>query len=189
MILNRPPLVVYLFLEEPLVLILTLSIPSVFVLIWSLRRGYRRPFALSMVGLVIALCIYVLSWMVVTDREQLLMQTTTLVQATMPLDMTRIDQMVSQDVEIGFGDGRQLMDRYQMQLILKNNQVSKHRVIAVDAEVVDMVSGISAIELRTTFTRETGTMVHSAWKLLWQRDSGGQWQVVQIICLQLPPQL
>ncbi len=185
MTLNQPPLWEYLLLEEPFDLVLALGLPMVLILLLAIYWRRKNPALVAAAGLAVAMGVYLLAAVVVTDREQLLDQTKTLIAATKPLNWPVIDGMVSPQVIITKSDGQSWMSRQQMQVSLQNYDVVGHDIVAIDAGITESGTGISMCELHSRFKIEPRAVCVSSWQLTWRKLHDASWEVVEIQCLKV----
>ena len=187
--LPDPPFFQYHLLESPWVLVVILMTGALVlrVMVRHSEKGGRYRWG-SYALLLLVIGVAMLARSVVTQREQLLAQTQTLVQSTAPLVKDSLlvqlhPQMIVVDVE-----GRTMAAPGEAVDQLSGNinrwGLESHAVLDSNAQATSDTRGVSEFRLRTHFTN--GYMVKTAWRLAWQRAAADQpWQVTEIQWMQL----
>jgi len=129
----------------------------------------------------------------VTNKEQLLHRTQTLLDLTAPLDIVGLEKCFDPGAELVGADGQQCFDTGTILRILKHNlnhyPVASHRVRRVGASVESPVRRASWMKLRSTLQDggDVGSApIRSAWHLQWRRERpDGKWLITQVKCTQL----
>ena len=186
----------HFLLESPGALVFFLALTAiVLLLIASRHQGptQRKSAAAAAAVALLAVGVWLLATLWVTDRERILQRTEMLLDLTAPLDAANLDQMFDPAAEMVGPDGQRCFDAHQMLRMLKSNleiyRVTSHRVRRIGASVESSQSGTSWLELRTTlqYPAAGGTApIPSSWILLWRREApDGPWLVAQVKCTEL----
>ena len=92
--LDSPPLFDVLFLESPWAVMIVCLVAALILFMSGQRRQKTGLLIAGLVVVAIAGGVYALSQMVTTDREQIMINTRSLVDATAPLDANTLNRLV-----------------------------------------------------------------------------------------------
>ena len=185
MALANPPILEYLFLEQPYpAIIAAIAVAAIF---WTLARRHERPKLrlVSAAAVLAALGIFLASTFITTDRQRVLENTRALVAATeQNLDMPTVRRLLAPNATLSGPDGNtwlrlpDLLD--ELERAHRRYTVSSHNLSQLDAEVGPAGHARSAFRLRTELGVEPGASFPTRWRLTWSKTADDQWQVTDI---------
>ncbi|HEX7010512.1 MAG TPA: hypothetical protein VF184_11050 [Phycisphaeraceae bacterium] len=186
-----PPLLEHLLLERPWPLVIALLAVAAAVQVAARRRSSRRAGWAAWLIAAGAAGVALLAYTVTTDRERLTQLTVELVQAaTQPVNLAVVDQTLHPDAVLRGPGGQVWMPfqniRWELEQAVQRLGVTDHAIRQLGVEASGD-RGRSALALRTHLG-ETGMPVSTSWNLVWQRQSEGDWRIVEIQWLTLQDQ-
>lgn len=185
--LAPPPMWESLLLESPLPVVIALVAMAVVLRVMASRRRDRRLNYAALGALAAAMLVFVLAHLVVTDREAIMARTEALVAATAPLDSNALADLIANGATVTGPQGQPFLDYSQLRPELERTltrfpvEGQAVRSLAAQAMGAPGTRGESIVGLSTQVRTEFfGGPIRSEWGLFWQKESDGEWRVVEI---------
>lgn len=185
--IREPPLLMHLLFESPWPVVGVLVVVALGLGIAGSRRANGRLQLAGLVTLVLAGGVWLLAWVVTTDREAVLGQTRRLVQATAPLDLAAVRSLVDAEAVVTGPGGGVWYDWSDAQRLLVRTlerwPVQEQTIRGLAGEV-EGDTARTAIDLRTTLA-DAGLPLPSTWLITWRRGPADDWRATEIRWLTL----
>lgn len=183
-----------LFLESPGPLAIAMVLAAVVLAVSGVNRRHKGLLLASTLLVCGAVGLFVLSTLVVTQREEVSAATVQLLSATQhPVNMAGIRDKLAPDVRLVGPDGKVWIDvdslLPEMESALKRWPVQRHNVRESFTRITHPDGRTLArteLQLSTRSTRTEKLDIGQAtrWVFRWERDSQGRWRVYEIQWLQ-----
>ena len=174
-------------LEQPLVASLALVVAGVAVATLLMRRDQVRPGCIVCGALVaLAITVFAIGTLVVTDRERIEVGSLDFVTAVVDGDMGALDRLILEEAALAASvrtvadDGRvqiETLSRAQADASV----IESWRLSRLQSTIDGHNVGTTQFRVRAT-PREGGPSL-SWWRLHWRRDAHGVWRIGTIDCL------
>jgi hypothetical protein len=158
------------------------------VLFWSGNNRQQKGPKLTGICLVgLAALLFVVSYLVETDKEKVTRHTNELVKAVQNRDWRTFGSLLDEDASLNTGSGTIFPNR---QLLVAGAQADtdNYNLTNVSAHVSGVEqdeTGITVdIDAWSEQSASMGYRVPSSWKLLWDRD-GKDWKLHEVTCLRI----
>jgi len=188
---DSPALSRYLFESPWLAVIAAAGLGMIVFAVYSTRHQLARARLAAAIGVVVAVCVFVLAAYVQTSVEQMKARAVQLVRLTAAADLAGVKGMLTPDAVllVSSSSEPEPLDRI---LVRVQNQFSKggmyeikdHRVIDVQAAEVGTRRGRVQIKVSTT-PQVVAFAVPSWWRLDFEQHEDGSWKVAGIELLSI----
>ena len=158
------------------------------VLFWSGNNRQQKGPKQVGIGLVaLAIVLFVVSFLVETDKEKVTRHTKDLVKAVQARDWKSFGDLMEDDVTLGTPNGTIFANRDAL-LAGAKADTDSYQLNNVSARVTGVeqdATGITVdIDASSEQAASMGYAVPSSWKLLWDRD-GKEWRLHEVQCLRI----
>ena len=189
--LSDPPLLIHWLFEQPADLWMLMGIVAVVCLILGYHWADGRFLIGAAAAVMVALVVYVLSWLVVTDREQLVARTQQVVAAAAPLDLDTMGRYFTEEAVLCGPNGQPWKHRRDLLSLAERVDhkytISTHTVRSVRAETTGGRHGRTLLDLRTELASATYSVPYKTlWLMSWVRGEDGRWLVDKVQWLDHP---
>ncbi len=174
-------------LEQPLAASLAIALAGI-VAATLLRRREQAKLAIPVGAalIVLAIGVYVLGTLIVTDREQIQSGSTAFVEAAVDGDLEALDELILEAA--GLAASGSTVDDKGRERIKNLSQVQAQAELIESWRVSRLQATIDGANIGTTLFRvratpRDGRLTISWWRLNWRRDASGVWRIGTIDCL------
>ena len=144
------------------------------------RRGESRTLRISWVFLALGVLSYATAALVQTDREAILAETQSLVEAAWPVDEAAWRRLLASNALLLGPDG-QPWDELTAEFVaskLEQHRVEETTLRGVDATTGRPGYGVSRMSLSSSVGE--GFPMQTDWEVVWQEQADGRWQVLSM---------
>lgn len=185
--------------EDPWPIVIGLIAVAVVLRLIGRQRQQARLVHGSRVALGLAIVVWLVAYMVTTDRERVIDLTKTMLAATTPPARATLEPIFDSQVTLQSDTGSSTWltgESTLLNALVQAHQrvvFQSHSITAIGAQVPGDVdangnalpddAAMVVVKLKTT-TRQIGAPIPSAWRIYLQKYNG-QWQVTQLRCLDI----
>jgi hypothetical protein len=185
-----PPLWEAWIIDDPWPLIACLLVAGAVLLLVARQRLSRGLAIAGVVALVLGGGVYLASRVITTQRRQVMAATQTLVGATAPMDVPKVQGWLAPGVTVLWINGQPWVSaddlKEKLEDIARQQMINKQQVVKLEGETSARDQGRSLVHLLTTANYMGITITTpSAWLLTWSKGGDGQWRATVIQCLAL----
>ena len=184
---QEPPLLQRYLLEEPATILITLILMGIILLQTAYQRRRRRPAVIGVVTLVIAMGLWTVSTMVVTQREKMVLRCRALVTAVMPQSPSQLGDLLAHDARlvgqsgyVRFQNGQVIESKFGTRL--EQLRIQGHGIVDVIARMApDGRKGQIILDLRTHLPANVYPKnPRTVWQLTWRLGDDGKWRIIEV---------
>jgi hypothetical protein len=188
--LAPPPLWEDWIIDNPWPLMVCLLTAGVVLLLVARQRLSRGLAIAAVVGLVLGGGVYLGSRVITTQRRQVMAATQTLVGATAPMDVPKVQGWLAPGVKVLWINGQPWVAaddlKEKLEDLAHQQMIIKQQVVKLEGESTARDQGRSLVHLLTTANfMGMAITTPSAWLINWSKGGDGQWRATVIQCLAL----